>query len=309
MLQKTSAPNSRLIILSAWLYSKLLYLGPAEFRRAYGRHMLQTVVMCWQEAYQRAGWCGVIILWPALFTELIEGLLAEHITVMCPPQKLGHVYIQSAALWCLFALGGLGSFVFARYPGLLPMSDTVTWYIYQCFRLLRMGGHIVFLFFLLCGLSFVVVAGKLIFAERRRDILEFLTATIGSALLGTLISFRFLGAYTTSELVGWCYSLLVVLCVLAISGVGICGALKCRKQAANMLFSTLFTISLYTVALGAALVATVGLMAWVGVQGAATVSGNDVGTFANIVIALLAVVAVGSLVFILRRGFSVLRLF
>lgn len=76
MLQSNNDP--KIIALSAQLYSWLLCIGPKEFLQEYGEVMLQDFRHCCCSAYEQQGLCGVVWLWPSMFTSAIADMGVEH---------------------------------------------------------------------------------------------------------------------------------------------------------------------------------------------------------------------------------------
>lgn len=59
------------------LYCALLWLYPAQFRRAYGREMVQTFRDCYREEQGQGDW-GVARLWGLVLSDLVTSVCVEH---------------------------------------------------------------------------------------------------------------------------------------------------------------------------------------------------------------------------------------
>ena len=94
------------------LYSSLLWLYPAAFRRAYGPQMVQVFRDSCRLAEQERGLPGIISLWFATLADLLRSALAEHLaegTIMSRPFYIrvsGLLTLGGAALalWLNFGL-------------------------------------------------------------------------------------------------------------------------------------------------------------------------------------------------------------
>ena len=67
-----SAPSS-----AERLYRVLLWLYPAQFRRAYGREMVQTFRDCYREEQEQGDW-SIARLWGLVFSDLVTSVCVEH---------------------------------------------------------------------------------------------------------------------------------------------------------------------------------------------------------------------------------------
>src|SRR6266567_2846561 len=77
----------RIITLSIHLYDRLLWLGPKEFREEYGEETLKDFRHCCHEAYTRGRICGVLCLWPSMFTRGIVDMGAERFSEAMRQEK------------------------------------------------------------------------------------------------------------------------------------------------------------------------------------------------------------------------------
>lgn len=104
----------QIIMLSMRLYGWLLRLGPKEFRQAYEEEILKDFFRCCHQAYSCTGICGVLQLWPSLFTKAIIDMSAEHFSIYrqltCSLRKglLAEVFFKFLVL---FVFGLVGSLV------------------------------------------------------------------------------------------------------------------------------------------------------------------------------------------------------
>lgn len=78
-------PTPRLptmLTVSRRVYSSLLWLCPAEYRRAYGPPMRQVFADLAREARYAAGMRGVLRLWLRVFADLVATALREHLAAL-----------------------------------------------------------------------------------------------------------------------------------------------------------------------------------------------------------------------------------
>lgn len=71
-------PQIPFLRLSAQVYATLLIVYPAEFRRDYGRHMLQVFRDLSRDTYRERGAWGLTIWWAVALFDLLRAALAEH---------------------------------------------------------------------------------------------------------------------------------------------------------------------------------------------------------------------------------------
>jgi PPM family protein phosphatase len=70
--QPLGAPSS-----AERLYRILLWLYPVQFRRAYGREMVQTFRDCYREEQEQGDW-SIARLWGLVFSDLVTSVCVEH---------------------------------------------------------------------------------------------------------------------------------------------------------------------------------------------------------------------------------------
>jgi hypothetical protein len=110
-----TSQQPKIVALSLFLYRCLFKLGPASFRRDYGKPALQDFRQCCLAAYQKQGSLGVLRLWPGLLGETVSGLLAEYWTElfgrkrpMLPTIQRSMVATFGAFVLFLFAYAAFG---------------------------------------------------------------------------------------------------------------------------------------------------------------------------------------------------------
>lgn len=98
----------RILALSHWVYSLLLFFYPAPFRREYGPHMSQLFQDSCRDAQRQSGSVGMIVLWFLTLADLFKTALAEHIWEVfhMPVNKIlrwsSPAAILGGSLWILF---------------------------------------------------------------------------------------------------------------------------------------------------------------------------------------------------------------
>jgi hypothetical protein len=76
-MEKTpNAPRS--LTFSTRLYQALLAVYPSEFRRAYGRPMLQVFRDCCRQALRDSGISGLFVLWARTMLDTMQSAIEEH---------------------------------------------------------------------------------------------------------------------------------------------------------------------------------------------------------------------------------------
>ncbi|MDQ2806291.1 MAG: hypothetical protein M3Z04_05140 [Chloroflexota bacterium] len=68
------------VVLSVWVYRRLLGIYPAGFRHAYGLLMVQLFQDCSCAAYRQRGSCGLGLLWSHTVRDLAATGLREHLS-------------------------------------------------------------------------------------------------------------------------------------------------------------------------------------------------------------------------------------
>ncbi len=88
---KADAPQP-VLLLSARVYQALLVAYPVEFRREYGRHMLQVFRDVGRDAYRQGGTGGLLVWWAAALFDLLHTAFAERrkVTFTMSTFKLSH---------------------------------------------------------------------------------------------------------------------------------------------------------------------------------------------------------------------------
>src|ERR1700739_3700874 len=74
-----TSPSKRKPSFSEHFYALLLQCYPGEFRRAFGREMMQTFRDCYREALQENGKPGMMRLWGLILYDVATTALIEHV--------------------------------------------------------------------------------------------------------------------------------------------------------------------------------------------------------------------------------------
>ena len=109
-------PSPGILVLSDWLYRRLLAAYPASHRREYGPLLSQLWRDQCRDAYRREGPLGVVRLWPWLLLDLVKTSTCEQLNRLernplmnkpANPQRLATVL-----LWAGLASGAMTFLVF-----------------------------------------------------------------------------------------------------------------------------------------------------------------------------------------------------
>jgi hypothetical protein len=199
-----TSPTPKIISFSVALYRWLLNMAPAGFRREYAASTLQVFRQCCRDAYQQKGAFGVICQWPALFSEVIIGLLAEYLY----PYNRGRGYMQQTVhrsmitTFCAFVLFGIGYVAIGRVADPVEPFNAVARLhpvIGIAFKIFTYGGVLAFLVIVLGGLPVLFTAMKHAMPGGLRGILRLFfirpkpaLKLLGAALLIAVCSLGFL---------------------------------------------------------------------------------------------------------------------
>jgi hypothetical protein len=200
-----TSPTPKIISLSITLYSWLLNMAPAGFRREYAASTLQVFRQCCLDAYQQKGAFGVICRWPALFGEAILGLLAEY---LFPYGRGGRGPMQQTirrsmiTTFCAFVLFGVGYMAIGRVADPVEPFNAVARLhpaVGIAFDIFTYGGVLAFLVIVLGGLPILFTAIKRAMPDGLRGILKLFVIRpklalklLGAALLIAICSLGFL---------------------------------------------------------------------------------------------------------------------
>ena len=194
----------KIVFLSLLLYRWLLNLGPASFRRDYGKPALQDFRQCCRVAYQKQGSLGVLSLWPGLLGETVSGLLAEYWTElfgrkrpMLPTIQRSMVATFGAFVLFLFAYAAFGRTV----DPVAPFDEVSRFHpeVALTYMLVAYGGEIALLALILGGLPILFVAVKHAIPGGPRGVIKLFLIKptqalflLGAALIITVCSLGFL---------------------------------------------------------------------------------------------------------------------
>ncbi|MGZ3622312.1 MAG: hypothetical protein ACXWPG_04380 [Ktedonobacteraceae bacterium] len=178
MAQKEAKPQvPKIVALSMLLYRWLLNLGPASFRRDYGKPALQDFSRCCRVAYQKQGSLGVLRLWPGLLGETVSGLLAEHWTELfgrkrpiLPTIQRSMVATFGAFVLFLFAYAAFGRIVdpVAPFDAVSRIHPEVA----LTYTLVAYGGKIALLALVLGELPILLIALKQAISGGPRSVIK-----------------------------------------------------------------------------------------------------------------------------------------
>ena len=71
-----------IIRLSLRLYRWFFSMGPASYRAECEEPTIQVFRQCCRDAYRQRGTLGVLLLWLPMFSEIILGMVAEHVSLL-----------------------------------------------------------------------------------------------------------------------------------------------------------------------------------------------------------------------------------
>lgn len=108
-------PSDVWLNLSAWVYKSLLFTLPKEFRRSYATEMTLVFRDCCRDAYQRAGFLGVIGEFSSSVLDLIVNAGKERISILIS-DKLNRSFFLATAVTAV-AAGIFAAFADLRNNG------------------------------------------------------------------------------------------------------------------------------------------------------------------------------------------------
>ena len=328
--------------LSARIYRWLLSLGPREYADDYARPTLQVFVQCCRDAQKSRGEWGVLALWPGMFSEVIVGMIAEHLHLQERQMQLiirrSMIVTFSAFLLFLLSYGTLTRIADPRPP--FDAVAAVHPEIHFAFTLLINGVDVAFLAIILGGLPILFMACKNALIEQRRNPLRLflikpgqILALAGIAVLFTVafmlysaaMSFVFkvpmLGTPSTVTLAPpTIFLILSVLSViitvfvflLLIGASSLSLAIARSEFSEKLLHFALVPMTVATIAMGVSLLGTVAWVSWIYVEAPAFARSGDglgQGNLGWLVMAIVAMVmAVAGSSIALKQGIEARRL-
>jgi len=108
-------PSDVWLNLSAWVYKSLLFTLPKEFRCNYGAEMTQVFRDCCRDAYQRAGFYGIIGELSSSVLDLIVNAVKERILILIG-DKFNRSFLLATAVLAV-AAGIFAAFTDLRNNG------------------------------------------------------------------------------------------------------------------------------------------------------------------------------------------------
>jgi hypothetical protein len=262
------ASSPWIIALSEHLYRWLLGIGPREFRSEFGPSMIQVFRQCCRDAYQQRGTGGVLSLWLPSYSELVMGMLAEHLSpaggtsqvAMYERMRLMLRTMRRSmiAIFCSFVFFGLAWLFFYR------MDDPLSWWepivrlhpeIGTTFWVIVVAGYVAFLMILLGGLPIIFVAVKQALAARRCDVLSLFGIAALMVIVFAIVAVLVLTGHWGFDPNGGLFAL-VFLAVLLVVTVAVARAVVRSELSQRVLRFALIPYIVVTVAMGVALVAT-----------------------------------------------------
>lgn len=108
-------PSDILLNLSAWIYKGLIFTLPKKFRRNYAAEMTLVFRDCCREAYQRAGFSGVIGELSSSVLDLIVNAVKERISILIGDKFDRSFFLATAVL--AIAAGIFAAFADLRNNG------------------------------------------------------------------------------------------------------------------------------------------------------------------------------------------------
>ncbi len=169
--------DPRILLVSLWVYQRLLALYPATFRCAFGQEIMRVARQTYLATYHSGGCAAVVRIWIPSLAELLYGALAEYTALLFPHQKgapLMARYRQSAsavfAAYIAFVLVGMG---FAKMSeDVMKSSLPATYPLFTIgYDVIAVLAVISLLAVLVGGLPVALAALRYAWEHRRRDIL------------------------------------------------------------------------------------------------------------------------------------------
>ncbi len=193
MANTSKQPKS--IVLSLRIYRWLLSLGPEEYQGEYGQPTLQVFLQYCRDAYKvRKAW-GVMALWPRMFSEVVMGMVAEHLALqrglktMQPIMRRAMIVTFAAFMVFALAFTALMRLTDPRAPfNAVAKAHTE---VRIAFSVMNNGAIIAFLAIVLGGIPVLVAACNYALIEQKRNPLRLFFLKPGQILAMFSISVLF----------------------------------------------------------------------------------------------------------------------
>jgi hypothetical protein len=175
-----TTPMPWIITLSLRLYRWLLSVGPTTYRTEYEEPTLQVFRQCCRDAYRQRGTVGVMRLWLPMFSEAIFGMIAEHFSVLHHAyerigQMLPTMRRSMISTLCAFIFFGVAYIFLMRVTDpRAPLDAAANGHptIRISFAIINWSAKIAFLVIALGGLPILFSALKQAFVEKRGNFLS-----------------------------------------------------------------------------------------------------------------------------------------
>jgi hypothetical protein len=330
-----------IIACSLSLYRWLLRLGPTTYRTEYGEATLQVFRQCCRDAYRQRGTWGVLFLWLPMFSEVIFGMLAERFSVLRHAyerigQMLPTMRRSMIITLCAFTFFGVAYIFLMRVTDpRAPLNAAANGHpaIGLSFAIINWSAEIAFLVVVLGGLPILFSAfrhalsekrGLALFAIRPKQLILLIVGTIALeiAFFAFLLIVQFLSGAPTPQ-----YTIMPTTPVSIAEQLGIvtlftfvilaiplfiAQAILRSEFSARMLQYTLVLMSIATLTMGIACIATITWMIslWILAPeiaasqglGLAGLRGNVGGSEGVVIVVVMMALAAIIGTFAIRRG-------